>query len=186
APGIIVSGNDFVKPNERKKDAGLVQVPKALEPKVNATIISGIVPSRKEQSFGGLHNFPRFLERWDVGDGEDNKVPLFIQGAFLQLNFSTAGTAPFDADAWNPGDNPKKEERIGYYSPPSRRWGYDVGLQYSPAGPIAQRFVTIERPRSEHYRELPIEDPYVKNLRCAKIEQSNSWKPLFDDEQCSP
>ncbi len=175
--GEVIAGNDFVLPNNRNTNA-LITVPKALEPKVNASIISGIVPSRKKQSFGGLHNFPRFLERWDDG----GKVPLFIQGSFLQLNFSTAATGPFDADAWDPGDSVEDAERIAYYSPPGRRWGYDVGLQYSPAGPIAQRFVTIERPRSEHYRDLSIEDPYVKNLRCAQTKKSGNWKKLFPGE----
>ena len=176
-PGKVIEGNKFVLPNNRSTNA-LITVPKALEPKVNATIISGIVPSRKNQSFGGLHNFPRFLENWDDGV----KVPLFIQGSFLQLNFSTAATGPFDADAWDPGDSVEGSERIQYYSPPGRRWGYDVALQYSPAGPIAQRFVTIERPRSEHYRDLSIDDPYVENLRCAQTKESGTWKKLFPGE----
>ncbi|MEL7069153.1 MAG: hormogonium polysaccharide biosynthesis protein HpsA [Cyanobacteria bacterium J06581_3] len=175
--GKTISGNDFVVPSERDGNQ-LINVPVDSRPRVNATIISGLVPSRAEQSYGGLHNFPRFLEKW-AKDG-DNKVNLFIQGAFLQLNFSTAGTAPWDIDAWDPGSGTDSSERIGYYAPPERRWGYDVALQYSPAGPIAQRFVTIERPRSEHYRELPIEDPYVKNLRCAKLENGD---PVFDGEQ---
>jgi hypothetical protein len=128
---------------------------------MNATIISGLIPSRDDQGYGGLHNFPRFLEDWS-GD-------LFIQGAFLQLNFNTAGTGPFDLDAWNPGDTPANGELINYYSPPNRRWGYDVGLQLAQTGPIAARFVAVGRPRSEHYRELPIEDPYVTNLRCSKL-----------------
>ncbi|MGB5897757.1 MAG: hormogonium polysaccharide biosynthesis protein HpsA, partial [Geitlerinemataceae cyanobacterium] len=55
--------------------------------RVNAVIISGTVPFRALQSSGGLHNFPRFLENWDG-------VPLNISGSLLQLNFSTAATAP--------------------------------------------------------------------------------------------
>jgi hypothetical protein len=31
---------------------------------MNMIMISGIVPSRKGQSYGGLHNFPRFIEQW--------------------------------------------------------------------------------------------------------------------------
>ena len=64
-------------------------------------------------------------------------------------------------------------------------WGYDVALQYTPAGPIAQRFVTLERPRSEHYRELPIDDPYVTNLRCARKETApDTWERTFSSETC--
>ena len=90
-----------------------------------------------------------------------------------------------------PGDVPAAAERIGYYGPPGRRWGYDVGLQFAPVGPIAERFVSIGRPRSEHYRELPIEDPYVTNLRCSRVRQNpdDPSSPLiarFDQEICPP
>ena len=178
---IDATNNDnFELPSE--KDGNGVGIMKAKVPeRVNATIIAGLVPSRDKQTYGGLHNFPRFLEDWD---GKN----LLIQGAFLQLNFSTASTGPFDADAWEPGDKPESEERIQYYRPPARLWGYDVGLQYATAGPIAQRFVTLERPRSEHYRELPIEDPYVTNLRCSRVNAaqdfSGSWSRQFSDEAC--
>jgi hypothetical protein len=152
---------DFFLLNERAARTGnLRQVTDSQQ--VNATIISGIVPSRIKQTYGGLNNFPRFLEMWT---GKD----LSIQGAFLQLNFSTAGTAPFNSDAWNPGDTLGNTEYNVYYKPPVRKWGYDVGLQLVPAGPIAARFVTVGRPRSEHYRELPVEDPYVNNLRCSRL-----------------
>ena len=164
-------GNRFELPDERDQDA-LIDPPTT--ERINATIIAGLIPSRNQQSYGGLHNFPRFLENWDSKN-------LFIQGAFLQLNFSTAGTGPWDLDAWQPGETPVIDERINYYRPPNRRWGYDVGLQYTPAGPIAQRFVQVDRPRSEHYRELSIEDPYVANLRCSKLA---SGTRQFPGESC--
>lgn len=128
--------------------------------RINVTIVSGIVPSRAGQSYGGLHNFPRFLESWGNN--------LFISGALMQLNFSTSATAPFDQDSWEPGIAANAGgEQINYYSPPNRRWGYDVGLQYAPAGPVAKRFVSLDKTRSEFYRELPVDDPYIMNLRCA-------------------
>ena len=164
--------------NQDGGSAGIIDA--SVPERMNATIITGLVPSRNRQTYGGLHNFPRFLEDWNDGN-------LFIQGAFLQLNFSTASTGPFDADAWEPGEAPVDEERYLYYKPPNRQWGYDVGLQYATAGPIAQRFVTLERPRSEHYRELSIEDPYITNLRCARTgdeADSNSFVKLFSDESC--
>lgn len=154
--------------------------------RINATIVSGTVPSRAGQSYGGMHNFPRFLEAWDR-DGNPatngDEINLHISGAFIQLNFSTSATAPFDQekrgnnagqDGWEPnntltdGDR-DNAETIGYYTPPLRRWGYDVGLQYAPAGPIASRFVTPSNTRSEFYRELALEDPYVRRLRCAMV-----------------
>ncbi len=133
--------------------------------RVNAIFVSGLIPSRAGQSYGGLHNFPRFLEDWQSGNG----FPLYISGAFLQLNFSTSANAPFDQDAWEPTATPDlTQERIGYYDAPFRRWGYDVGLQYAPSGPAARRFITTSNTRSEFYRELAVEDPYIKNLRCAR------------------
>jgi hypothetical protein len=125
--------------------------------RVNSIIISGIVPSRVEQSYGGMHNFPRLLEDWS-----DRR--LYIAGSFLQLNFSNYATAPFDQDAFEVGDIPEPAETIKYYEPPTRVWGYDVGLQYAPAGPLAQRFVTFSSIRSEFYNEPPADDPYISNL----------------------
>jgi hypothetical protein len=138
---------------------------------VNAVFISGIVPSQAGQTYGGMHNFPRFLEQWV-------DTNLQIAGGFFQLNFSTSATAPFDQDAWEPGADPSVDQNNGvgrrtrFYGAPNRIWGYDVGLQYAPPGPIARRFVTVGRPRSEFYRELPVNDPYVTNLRCATFNGS--------------
>ncbi|ATS18888.1 hypothetical protein BRW62_09180 [Parathermosynechococcus lividus PCC 6715] len=140
--------------------------------RVNAVLISGVVPSRPTQSYGGMHNFPRFLEAWGN---------LWIQGAFIQLNFSTQATGPFDQDQWEvPATDACRDvntafncaantaERINYYGAPARRWGYDVGLQLAPAGPVASRFITPARQRSEYYTELPADDPYILRLRCAQ------------------
>jgi len=142
-----------------------------VDTRVNAVIISGIVPSRPTQSYGGMHNFPRFVEGWGN---------LWIQGAFIQLNFSTQATGPFDQDQWevptttacrnvNTAFNcaAASAEIINYYGAPARRWGYDVGLQLAPAGPVASRFITPARQRSEYYTELAADDPYILRLRCA-------------------
>lgn len=133
------------------------------ENRVNAIIISGLTPSRRNQSYGGLHNFPRFIENWDT---------LFISGSLLQLSFSQYATAPFSQKAWEPAEVPPGGGDAGfinYYNPPERRWGYDVGLQYAPAGPLAERFISIgASPRSEFYSEPPADDPYMINL-CQKI-----------------
>ncbi len=144
----------------------------ATNTRVNAVIISGTVPSRPTQSYGGMHNFPRFIEGWGN---------LWIQGSFIQLNFSTQATGPFDQDQWevpttaacrdvNTAFNcpATSSELINYYGAPQRRWGYDVGLQLAPAGPVASRFISPARQRSEYYTELPADDPYILRLRCAR------------------
>ncbi|MDC0835922.1 hormogonium polysaccharide biosynthesis protein HpsA [Geitlerinema sp. CS-897] len=130
------------------------------EQHVNAIIISGITPSREKQSYGGLHNFPRFIENWEQKN-------LFMSGSFLQLNFSTSSSAPFDQDGWEPDATLQDEEFIQYYLAPNRLWGYDVALQLTPPGPVSSRLVTVGSTRSEYYTELPVNDPYIKKLRCA-------------------
>ncbi|MFG6103936.1 hormogonium polysaccharide biosynthesis protein HpsA [Leptothoe sp. EHU-05/26/07-4] len=130
--------------------------------RVNALLVSGIVPLRSGQNYGGLHNFPRLLEYWP---GKN----LFISGGFFQLNFSTQATAPFDQDAWEPGANPNGAQvDNGFYGAATRIWGYDVAFQYTSVAPIARRFITFGRPRSEFYRELPLNDEYIANLCTAR------------------
>jgi hypothetical protein len=129
---------------------------------VNAILVSGLVPSRTNQSYGGLHNFPRFLQGWGT---------LRMAGSFVQLNFSTQATAPFDQDSWpiagNPTPTPTTGEPIAYYGPPQRRWGYDVGLQYAPVSPAAARFNVPLTTVDEFVQELPADDPYILMLRQA-------------------
>ncbi len=128
---------------------------------INTVMVSGSIPSRQYQGYGGLHNYPRFIENWQS---------LYLSGSFIQLKFSNYATAPWDQDAFeNLGTNgdPDSGETLPYYNAPNRRWGYDVALQYQPPGPVAQRFTTLSSTRSEFYKELPVDDPYIKKLRCA-------------------
>ncbi len=142
----------------QNNDGGRRLIP-AIQTRVNSIVVSGIVPSRKSQSYGGLHNFPRFLEDW-------GSKPLNFTGSFLQLSFSNYGTAPFESEAWEICQSvDSSNENLNYYSPPLRLWGYDVGLQLSPAGPAATRFVTSSKSRNEFYNEPPVNDPYI-NLLC--------------------
>jgi hypothetical protein len=89
-----------------------------------------------------------------------------IKGSFIQLNFSKYATGPYDQENLNPETPTKLSEgvNIPYYSPPTREWGYDVALQYQSPGPVAERFITVSSPRRETYRELSVDDPYIKNL----------------------
>lgn len=136
------------------------KAPGAQASRVNAVIASAIVPSRVNQAYGGLHNYPRFLQSW----GGNN---LVIYGSMIQLNFSTSATAPFDQDAWEPPQAPIAAEEIPYYGPPPRRWGYDVGLQYTDAGPLARRLFDIGKARDEFYQQPALDTPYICRLRRA-------------------
>ncbi|MBW4443512.1 MAG: hormogonium polysaccharide biosynthesis protein HpsA [Plectolyngbya sp. WJT66-NPBG17] len=135
---------------------------RALSSRINSIIVSGISPSRPKQGYGGLHNFPRFLEFWQ---GKD----LSFSGSFIQLSYTNYATSPFELENIEPWSGTKmpsdpEKENIVYYQPPTRRWGYDVALQFSPAGPAAARFVTQGKDRSEYYVEPPANDPYIANL----------------------
>jgi hypothetical protein len=164
------TSNDYaaMRPSGGSRD--LMTVPNNKDIQMNMILISGLVPSRANQSYGGLHNFPRFIETWGS--------PLYFSGALLQLNFSTYATAPFDQEQWQPGlpdplGGSGANEWIPYYGPPDRRWGFDVGLKYAPPGPVAERFKSPEPTRSEFYDEPPANDPYIKLLGdCAQAPNS--------------
>lgn len=145
-------GNEFRSVTDDLRLNDLVDLAAADEIFVNATVVTGVVPSRSGQTYGGLHNLPRLVENWD-------NVDLNFSGAFFQLNFSTYATAPWDADP------DTSNASFNFYGAPNRRWGYDVGLLYAPAGPVARRFVTLSSNRSEFYRELPSDDPYIERLK---------------------
>jgi hypothetical protein len=163
---------EFNTNNEWLETSQTRNLPDAETTYVNAVFVSGITPKRPNQGYGGLHNFPRFLEDW-------NNQDLFIQGSFIQLNFSTASTGPYEQEGLEPGSIPVGAELIRYYRPPNRRWGYDVGLLYAPPAPAARRFVSIDSPRSEYYREVPADDPYIVNLRCAKDVDEEAILPQY-------
>lgn len=138
--------------------------------KVNTIIVSGINPSRENQGYGGLHNFPRFLEKW--GDGNNRR--LNFAGSFLQLSFTNYATAPYESEAWEPGQAADTEDRnFTYYQPPQRIWGYDVALQFTPASPAASRFVTSSKNRNEYYTEPPANDPYINKL-CTAVKTNGA------------
>ncbi|MBN8560959.1 MAG: hormogonium polysaccharide biosynthesis protein HpsA [Leptolyngbya sp. UWPOB_LEPTO1] len=126
--------------------------------RVNSIIVSGISPSRPQQGYGGLHNFPRFLENW-------GGQAMHFAGSFIQLQYTNYATAPYELENLEPGDTTNRgDENINYYNAPPRYWGYDVGLQLSAAGPAASRFVSSSKNRSEFYVEPPANDPYITSL----------------------
>lgn len=150
----------------RDFNASSSYIGRAIDTKANLTMVNGVVPAQTNQGNGGLINFPRMLENWRVDGGSQDKT-LTIRGSFMQLNFSQYATGPFDQDAWEPGIASDSNERIFYYLRPNRVWGYDVGLQYLPAGPVARRILVPGNERSEFYREPKGDDPYICLLRTA-------------------
>ncbi|MFS8799795.1 hypothetical protein, partial [Synechococcus sp. R60.3] len=149
----------------RRNDNGTQnrQLQPARETRVNATAISGTLPSRLNQTAGGMHNFLRLNELW-------RDVNLFFSGSMIQLNYSTYATGPFLQHSFEPPDlvaDPTFVRGYDYYYPPNRRFGYDVGLQIArrPSA-VSARFQFPSNARTEFLRELDPQDPYVRRLRC--------------------
>ncbi|MEG4278793.1 hormogonium polysaccharide biosynthesis protein HpsA [Microcoleus sp. MON1_C1] len=57
--------------------------------------------------------------------------------------------------------------RIPYFTPPTRNWGYDVGLLSQPPDLFTQKFTTPPKTKpTEYFREVPRNDDWVKTLMC--------------------
>jgi hypothetical protein len=78
---------------------------------VNAAILTGAVETTAGQYSGGMENFPRFLEDW-------SSAVFTYNGSMIKMFPSLYAT-----NVWN-GINYTKN----YYSPPTRRWAYDVNF----------------------------------------------------------
>ena len=164
-------------------------IQKARSTEFNLIVASNDVPSRAlsptlGDSNGGMQNLPRFMENWK---GQTNS----IAGSFIQFKRSayatapylssindTAGGSPFNAKLFN-GDlslpsPPYKIETgggaIGYFVPPNREWGFDVGLLSQPPDLFAQKFTlpASQRKPDEYFREISRDDDWVKALVCAE------------------
>jgi hypothetical protein len=69
--------------------------------------------------------------------------------------------------------------RIPYFTPPTRNWGFDVGLLSQPPDLFTQRFTTpsTRTQPAEYFREVSRTDPWVKTLMCGTVaEQPNANK----------
>ena len=140
---------------------------------------------------GGLANFVRFLENWQG-------VPMKIAGGFIQNTKSRFATAPFAATRPFAGTSSDMKtvfmnpalpastglsgyqlyyqsatgDKIPYYSPPFRLWGYDVGLLTQQPDRFAERFAVPIPGSNEFFREISGDDPWVEALLCA-LEPAN-------------
>lgn len=146
---------------------------------VNATIAAGSLPSRRGQSNGAFENHARLIETWRNSGSNatpSGQHPIGISGSILQLFNSVYATGPFDQENLDsaspraivpgrqlPNQSPAQTFAL-YYGDGNRLGGYDIGLQYAPAGPLAERLIAPGSSRSENYQELDATDPYVARL----------------------
>jgi type II secretory pathway pseudopilin PulG len=152
---------------------------------------------------GGLQNLPRFLEIWSNDTG--TSISTNIVGSFIQQNRSAFSTAPYlpilpppPANNFPPNPSDRLASlldlsptaitniqsltayniaggRIPYFTPPTRNWGFDVGLLSQPPDLFSQKFTTPpSRPSpDEYFREVPRNDEWVTTLMCSKLADNN-------------
>ena len=158
---------------------------------INSIFVSGNSPSRPEESdLAGLHNFVRFLERWA-------DKPLNIKGSFMQLRRSAYATAPFanvlsakksandgSLSIFRYSSTSYKGSSIGYYTPPTRQWGFDVGLLSQSPDLFAQKFtLPPTTPPEEFFRQVGRDDQWVQNLLCAAQLSGSSYTYAVDESE---
>ncbi|MCL2927685.1 MAG: hormogonium polysaccharide biosynthesis protein HpsA [Trichodesmium sp. MAG_R01] len=150
----------------------------------NLIVGSGDVPPRPGESNGGLQNLPRFLENW--AEGDSSNFTAKITGSFMQLSRSAYATAPYPhlldkvpSDFGYPGSyktnnyliKDKSGARVGYFLPPDRNWGYDVGLLSQPPDYFSQLLSGEDSSGKpdRYYREVNLDDRWVQTLLCSKV-----------------
>ncbi|WP_321195634.1 hormogonium polysaccharide biosynthesis protein HpsA [Limnospira platensis] len=161
----------------------------------NLIIASGDSPIRqtvgnKTELNGGFHNFTRFLESW-------RNQTATIKGSFFQIRRSAYATGPMmpvlDQDdprltKFGPrrttGDrpylNPVDSGQTPFYRPPTRNYGYDVGLlNQIDFDEFASRLTTpATQPPDEYFREVSRDDPWVHTLLCGrKVKDGEHFLP---------
>jgi hypothetical protein len=187
-------------------------IPQAGETTFNLIIGANDTPSRiltgaagNTSDFnGGLQNLPRFLESW----GRNGAIRTNIRGSFIQLSRSAFSTAPYQPvptqglarvfDQLNPVQvllpgTPTiysietGQGRIPYFSPPTRNWGYDVGLLSQPPDLFTQKLTTApsRNQPAEFFREVPRNDKWLKTLICGvKAQDGTAATSLSANDNC--
>ncbi|MBD2567240.1 hormogonium polysaccharide biosynthesis protein HpsA [Anabaena lutea] len=165
----------------------------ATETTFNLIVASGDTPARSTEDNGGLHNYVRFLEHWSATN--NTPVTAKINGIFMQLQKSAYATAPFATSltnnnatsglVYNTSNGPLNGTvgRLPFYQPPTRLWGYDVGLLSQSPDLFAQKLVQpVGDLPNEYFREVGRDDAWVETLLCAK-EDATGNKAIDDDQR---
>ncbi len=141
---------------------------------------------------GGLANFVRFLENWEnvpikISGGFIQNTRSRYATAPWTVAPAIAGVSDLTSIFLNPvlpranvttdtgrvltGYNLQymsaTTNRIPYYTPPIRLWGYDVGLLKQQPDRFSERFASPIAGSNEFFREVSADDPWVEALLCA-------------------
>lgn len=152
-----------------------------------------------EESNGGLENFVRYLEMWRQRNGTTvTDVANRISGSLIQYKRSEFATAPWQVVTYNgnnaagrsiyaigtnndgydqfyristtPFPNSNGGGMSPFYTPPLRRWGFDVALLSQLPDLFAQQFTLPPSTNpNEFFREVSRDDQWVQALLCAKV-----------------
>ncbi|WYM01940.1 MAG: hormogonium polysaccharide biosynthesis protein HpsA [Gloeotrichia echinulata CP02] len=163
---------------------------RATATETNLVFAQGNTPERPPvsnlgETNGGLENFVRYLETWDLGTTTINHKAA---GSFIQFKRSSYATAPWQTLIASPTPTglifgyPQSYQaatansgRSPFYAAPSRSWGYDVALLTQLPDLFSQRFTAPGlNPPNEFYREVGRDDNWVKTLLCAVQESTLS------------
>ena len=177
--------------NNRLKDRSRWLTRASGDTTFNLVVGSGDVPPRPPELNGGLQNLPRFLENW--ARNNNNNFATNIIGSFMQLNRSAYATAPYPHLPPNGINNQQGANslfgfrgsykndnynvpngdgaRVGYFLPPTRSWGYDVGLLSQSPDYFSQQLSGegLKSDPDKYYREVSLDDDWVKTLLCSEV-----------------
>ena len=160
----------------------------------NLTIAGGDTPARSTETNGGLENFIRYLEKWQEDYGKDKDgVSHSLSGSIIQYKRSAYATAPWQVvqaivsgkSSTSKGtsifgsdyelfyashvNRTNKKSMTPFYTPPSRQWGFDVGLLSQLPDLFALTFTMSPTNKpNDFFREVNRDDKWVKTLLCAK------------------
>jgi hypothetical protein len=173
---------------------------------VNVIVGAGDVPSRTGLFNGGLQNLIRFQENWETPEGgtpnTTQVLGSFIQigrssyatapyesvlSSDTNVNSLFGNTISNKITIINPDDGKTSDKtylyklennsgRTPFFVPPSRTWGYDVGLLSQPPDKFAQTYTvpSSDQKPNKYFREVSRDDEWVKGLLCAKIDNPTS------------
>jgi hypothetical protein len=90
---------------------------------------------------------------------------------FSRSSAPTTARTPISTTNFAPLYNIQGGGRIPYFTPPTRNWGYDVGLLSQPPDLFTQKFTTpsTKTQPAEYFREVPRNDEWVNTLMCGVV-----------------
>jgi hypothetical protein len=138
-------------------------------------------------------------------DKNANPAKTEIKGSFFQFKKSAFATAPFEAVDDTNKDNSlffdglfpdymngfnyqeyrykggAQGRKAPYYRPPSRQWGYDVGLLSQTPDLFSRRFANPSAGTpNEYFREVGRDDRWIQTLLCAAQQTTGAGAAGYD------